>query len=138
TFVCMRAEINAMLAGGGGSVINLASNFGLVGKPRIPAYVASKHGVVGLTKSAALDYAQRGIRVNAVCPGPIDTPLLRRIAAEAGPQGEAMRREVEESVPMGRVGESDEVAQVIRWLGSPAASFVTGTAIPVDGGFVVG
>ncbi|MCW2845462.1 MAG: 3-oxoacyl-[acyl-carrier protein] reductase [Nocardioides sp.] len=138
TFLCMRAEINAMLAGGGGSVINLASNFGLVGKPRIPAYVASKHGVVGLTKSAALDYAQRGIRVNAVCPGPIDTPLLRKIAADAGPQGEAMRREVEESVPMGRVGESDEVAQVIGWLASPAASFVTGTAIPVDGGFVVG
>jgi len=139
TFLCLRAEIRAMLASDrGGAVVNLASNFGLVGKERIPAYVASKHGVVGLTKSAALDYARHGIRVNAVCPGPIDTPLLRKIAEDAGEQGAAMRREVEQSVPMGRVGKSDEVASAISWLCSDEAVFVTGTAFPVDGGFVVG
>jgi NAD(P)-dependent dehydrogenase (short-subunit alcohol dehydrogenase family) len=138
TFLSMRAEITAMLASGGGSIVNLASNFGLVGKVRIPAYCASKHGVIGLTKSAALDYAQSGIRINAVCPGPIDTPLLQKVAADAGEQGAAMRREVEESVPMGRVGYADEVAEAIGWLCSDAASFVTGTAMPVDGGFVVG
>jgi NAD(P)-dependent dehydrogenase (short-subunit alcohol dehydrogenase family) len=139
TFLAVREEIRAMLgAGNGGSVVNLASNFGLVGKQRIPAYCASKHGVIGLTKSAALDYAKSGIRVNAVCPGPIDTPLLSGIETAMGASGAAMRREVEESVPMGRIGLASEVGELIAWLCSDAASFVTGTAVPVDGGFVVG
>lgn len=139
TFLCLRAEVQAMLdAGNGGSVVNIASNFGLVGKQRIPAYAASKHGVIGLTKSAALDYATQGIRINAVCPGPIDTPLLQAIADEAGTAGSAMRREVEASVPMNRVGLAGEVGAAVAWLCSGAASFVTGAAIPVDGGFVVG
>jgi NAD(P)-dependent dehydrogenase (short-subunit alcohol dehydrogenase family) len=139
TFLCLRAEVKAMLtAGNGGSVVNIASNFGLVGKERIPAYAASKHGVIGLTKSAALDYATRGIRINAVCPGPIDTPLLQAIAEEAGPAGSAMRQEVEASVPMNRVGLAGEVGAAVAWLCSDAASFVTGAAIPVDGGFVTG
>jgi NAD(P)-dependent dehydrogenase (short-subunit alcohol dehydrogenase family) len=127
-----------LAAGNGGSVVNLASNFGLVGKQRIPAYCASKHGVIGLTKSAALDYAKSRIRVNAVCPGPIDTPLLSGIETAMGAAGAAMRQEVEDSVPMGRVGQADEVGALIAWLCSDAASFVTGTAVPVDGGFVVG
>lgn len=139
TFLCLRAEVNAMLnAGHGGSVVNIASNFGLVGKERIPAYTASKHGVIGLTRSAALDYATQGIRINAVCPGPIDTPLLQAIAEEAGPAGSAMRQEVEASVPMKRIGLAGEVGAAVAWLCSDAASFVTGTAIPVDGGFVTG
>lgn len=139
TFLCLRAEVQAMLnAGHGGSVVNIASNFGLVGKERIPAYAASKHGVIGLTKSAALDYATQGIRINAVCPGPIDTPLLQAIADEAGPAGSAMRQEVEASVPMKRVGLAGEVGAAVAWLCSSAASFVTGAAIPVDGGFVTG
>ncbi|MCU1606788.1 MAG: 3-oxoacyl-[acyl-carrier protein] reductase [Modestobacter sp.] len=139
TFLSVRAEIQAMLdAGNGGSVVNLASNFGLVGKERIPAYCASKHGVIGLTKSAALDYAKSGIRINAVCPGPIDTPLLSGIETAMGAAGAAMRQEVEDSVPMGRVGLAAEVGELIAWLCSDAASFVTGAAVPVDGGFVVG
>lgn len=138
TFLCLREEIRAMLGNGGGAVVNLASNFGLVGKERIPAYCASKHGVVGLTKTAALDYAQSGIRVNAVCPGPIDTPLLQAIADEAGEAGTAMRREVEQSVPMKRVGTPEEVAALVTWLCTDAASYVTGAAVSVDGGFVVG
>ncbi|MCW2534990.1 MAG: NAD(P)-dependent dehydrogenase, short-chain alcohol dehydrogenase family [Modestobacter sp.] len=138
TFLSLRAEIAAMLPGGGGSIVNLSSNFGLVGKKRIPAYNASKHGVIGLTKSAAMDYAEAGIRVNAVCPGPTRTPMLDVIAQDAGGQGDAMLREVEESVPMGRMGTAEEVAAAIAWLCSDAAAFVTGTALPVDGGFVVG
>lgn len=137
TFLAMQAEIDAMVEGGG-SVVNLASNFGLVGKVRIPAYCASKHGVLGLTKSAALDYADRNIRVNAVCPGPVDTPLLRRIAEEAGEGGSAMRAEVQAQVPMGRVGTAEEIGRVVAFLCSDAASFITGAAVPVDGGFVVG
>jgi NAD(P)-dependent dehydrogenase (short-subunit alcohol dehydrogenase family) len=138
TFLSMQVEIEAMLQTGGGSIVNVASNFGLVGKSRIPAYCASKHGVVGLTKAAALDYAFHGIRVNAVCPGPVDTPLLRGIADGAGTRGAAMRAEVEASVPLGRVGEPDEIGRAIACLCSGAASFVTGAAMPVDGGFVVG
>ncbi|MFI6353587.1 SDR family NAD(P)-dependent oxidoreductase [Streptomyces sp. NPDC050743] len=138
TFLAMQAEIEAMTRSGGGSIVNLASNFGLVGKQRIPAYCASKHGVVGLTKAAALDCAAQGIRINAVCPGPVDTPLLRGIADGAGARGTAMRAEVEASVPLGRVGGPDEIGRAVAFLCSDAASFITGAAVPVDGGFVTG
>lgn len=138
TFLCMREQIGVMLPRGTGSIVNIASNFGLVGKKGVPAYCASKHGVVGLTKSAALDYADRGIRINAVCPGPTVTPMFDKIVEESGDRARTMLADVERSVPMGRLGTVDDIAAAVTWLCSDAASFVTGTAMPVDGGFVVG
>ncbi|WP_217914186.1 SDR family oxidoreductase [Miltoncostaea marina] len=128
---CMRAEIPAMLEGGGGSIVNCASIAGLVGFAGSPAYVASKHGVVGLTRAAALDYARRGIRVNAVCPGVIDTAMVDRYT-HGDPQLEAGLRSGE---PMGRMGAPGEIADAVVWLCSGGASFVTGQAIAVDGGW---
>lgn len=138
TFLCMREQIRVMLPQGTGSIVNISSNFGLVGKKGVPAYCASKHGVIGLTKSAALDYATQGIRINAVCPGPTTTPMFDKIVQESGDRARAMLQEVEDSVPMGRLGAADDIAAAVTWLCSDAASFVTGTAMPVDGGFVVG
>lgn len=138
TFLCMREQIGVMLARGSGSIVNIASNFGLVGKKGVPAYCASKHGVIGLTKSAALDYADHGIRINAVCPGPTMTPMFDKIVEESGDRARTMLDEVESSVPMGRLGAADDIAAAVTWLCSDAASFVTGTAMSVDGGFVVG
>lgn len=135
-FLSMKEELALMLPQGSGAIVNLSSNFGLVGKTRVPAYNASKHGVIGLTKNAALDYAPSGIRVNAVCPGPTSTPMLDTIALQPGSGGEAMLKEVEQRVPMGRLGTADEVAAAIAWLCSSEASWVTGTAMSVDGGFV--
>ncbi|MHA6795713.1 SDR family NAD(P)-dependent oxidoreductase [Pseudonocardia bannensis] len=138
TFLCMREQIRVMLPQGAGSIVNISSNFGLVGKKGIPAYCASKHGVIGLTKSAALDYAAHGIRINTVCPGPTTTPMFDKIVEESGDRARTMLQEVESSVPMGRLGMADDIAAAVTWLCSDAASFVTGTAMPVDGGFVVG
>jgi NAD(P)-dependent dehydrogenase (short-subunit alcohol dehydrogenase family) len=138
TFLCMREQIRVMLPHGTGSIVNISSNFGLVGKKGVPAYCASKHGVIGLTKSAALDYATQGIRINAVCPGPTTTPMFDKIVQESGDRARVMLQEVEDSVPMGRLGAADDIAAAVTWLCSDAASFVTGTAMPVDGGFVVG
>ncbi len=131
-FLGMKYGIAAMLQHGGGSIINNASVAGLIGFPAIPAYCASKGGVVQLTKTAALEYATRGIRVNCVCPGVIDTPMVDRFThgqAEASAAMAAME-------PVGRMGTSLEVAQLALYLASDRASFVTGAAIPVDGGFV--
>jgi NAD(P)-dependent dehydrogenase (short-subunit alcohol dehydrogenase family) len=125
-YLCMKYEIPAMLAGGGGAIVNMASTAGLRGVPGIGAYVASKHGVIGLTKSVALDYAQRGIRVNAVAPGPIGT---KRLALS-----DEQRERVVGAVPMRRVGRAEEVAAAAVWLCSDQAAFVTGATIPVDGG----
>ena len=129
-FLCMKYEIPAMLAGGGGAIVNMSSGAGLRGVPRIGAYVASKHGVIGLTKSAALDYAAHGIRVNAVAPGPIDT---KRLAITEG-----QRERIVGAVPLQRVGRPEEVAAAVVWLCSDQASFITGAAIPVDGGKLAG
>jgi NAD(P)-dependent dehydrogenase (short-subunit alcohol dehydrogenase family) len=131
-FLCMQQEIRQMLTQGkGGSIINCASVAGLVGISNIPAYVASKHGVVGLTKAAALEVASAGIRVNAVCPGAIATPMLDRFV---GGKDEA-RAAMLANEPVGRVGSADEIADAVLWLAGHGASFTTGQAIAVDGGW---
>lgn len=130
-WLCMKAEIPRMLASGG-SIVNCSSIAGLVGFAGSPAYVASKHGLIGLTKTAALDYATAGIRVNAVCPGVIDTPMIDRFThGEAAAEAALTAME-----PVGRIGRPEEIAGAVLWLCSEAASFVTGVALPVDGGFV--
>jgi NAD(P)-dependent dehydrogenase (short-subunit alcohol dehydrogenase family) len=130
-FNCMRAEIAAMLAGDGGAIVNTASGVGVIGVPGQGPYVAAKHGVVGLTRVAALDYAPRGIRINAVCPGAIETPIFEQAAA-ADPE---LRGLMEAGHPIGRLGRPDEIADAVVWLVSDASSFVTGQAILVDGGY---
>ena len=128
---CMRAELRQMLAQGGGAIVNCASSAGLVGTVMLPAYIASKHGVVGLTRSAALDYARHDIRVNAVCPGMIDTPMWdRAISAE-------LTEELLKTDVMGRLGQPEEIASAVLWLCSEQASFVNGHAMAIDGGFTV-
>jgi NAD(P)-dependent dehydrogenase (short-subunit alcohol dehydrogenase family) len=127
-FYCMRYELPAMVERGGGAIVNMASILGSVGFANSPAYVAAKHGVVGLTKNAALEYATRGIRVNSVGPGFIMTPLLERSLDEAA------RQAVGNLHPVKRMGTPEEVAEAVVWLCSDAASFVTGSALTVDGG----
>ncbi len=131
-FLGMKYGIAAMLANGGGSIINTASVAGLVGFPGLPAYCASKGGVIQLTKTAALEYATQNIRVNAICPGVIWTPMVGRIT---GGSDEA-RRQFAEIEPVGRMGTPEEVAAMALFLASDESSFVTGAALPVDGGFV--
>ena len=129
---CMRHEIPRMLERGGGAIVNMSSVAGLVGFATTPAYTASKHGVVGLTKTAALEYAEQGIRVNAVCPGVIDTEMVERFTG-GQPEAEAAMVATE---PVGRLGRPEEIADTVVWLCSDRSSFVTGQAIAVDGGFV--
>ena len=129
-WLCMKYEIPQMLKQGGGAIVNTASAAGLVGYPRGAAYVASKHGVVGLTKTAALEYAKAGVRVNAVCPGAIDTPMMGRITSHRPHRAERMAA----AEPVGRLGRPEEIAEAVVWLCSEAASFVTGQAMAVDGG----
>jgi NAD(P)-dependent dehydrogenase (short-subunit alcohol dehydrogenase family) len=130
-WLCMRYEIPQMLKQGGGAIVNAASIWGLVGAPGASAYVASKHGVVGLTRAAALEYAPQGIRINAVNPGTIRTPILDPFIA-AMPDFESM---MTARHPIGRIGLPEEVAQAVVWLCSDAASFVVGQNLPVDGGY---
>ena len=131
-WLCLKYEIPQMLKQGGGAIVNTASVAGLVGFQGIPAYVASKHGVAGLTKTAALEYAKAGIRVNAVCPGVIHTPMVER-AFRASPQ---MAEAAIAMEPVGRLGKPEEIAEAVVWLCSDAASFVTGLPMVVDGGLV--
>lgn len=136
TFLCMRAEIDAMLKTGGGTIVNLSSVAGLIGFPGLSPYVASKHGVIGLTKNAALEYGTSGIRVNAVCPGGIDTRMLDSLASQATNGAQSSAEMMDPLHPIGRIGTPEEVAELIVWLCSSRSSFVTGAIIPVDGGFV--
>lgn len=127
-FYCLRSEIPAIVASGGGSIVNLSSILGLNGMAGRSAYAAAKHGVVGLTKSAALDYAKTGLRINAVAPGYVDTPLLKDRTADE-------RQSIAQMHPMGKMAEPREIAEVIAFLLSSRASFVTGQTYLVDGGY---
>src|SRR6266705_1326596 len=131
---CMKFELQVMRKQGSGPIVNCSSLGGLVGGAERGIYHAAKHGVIGFTKSAALEYAARGIRINAVCPGLIWTPMADQMVA-AG-QGEALKA-MEKSIPMGRVGRPEEIADAVLWLCSDAASYVTGQSISVDGGFIM-
>ena len=133
-FLCMKYEIRQMLAqGGGGAIVNIASTNSFRPQPHQSAYTASKHGVLGMTKNAAIDYAPDGIRINAICPGAIDTPMLRAAIERRGrdPQEVAGRLSV-----LGRFGEPDEIAKAALWLCSDDSSFTVGHALAVDGGYL--
>jgi NAD(P)-dependent dehydrogenase (short-subunit alcohol dehydrogenase family) len=130
-FYCMKYEIPAILKSGGGVIINMASILGRVGFADSPAYVTSKHGVVGLTQNAAVEYGKQGIRVNAVGPGFIRTPMIQEII-----QDPATRDMLVGLHPIGRLGEPEEVAELVIWLSSEKASYVTGAYYPVDGGYL--
>ena len=129
-FLCMKYEIPLMLKRGHGAIVNMSSIAGLVGLKKNIAYVAGKHGVVGLTRAAALEYAEAGIRINAVCPGFVRTPILK---LDSMPE---MERRYLTAEPMGRLGRPEEIAAAVVWLCSDAASFVTGHMLSVDGGLV--
>jgi len=130
---CMKFELRQMLKQGSGAIVNCSSIGGLVGGARRGTYQASKHGVLGLTKSAALDYAARGIRINAVCPGIIHTPMLDRMMTTQADALGAMLKDV----PIGRLGRPEEIANAVLWLCSSAASFMIGHALAVDGGYTI-
>jgi NAD(P)-dependent dehydrogenase (short-subunit alcohol dehydrogenase family) len=130
-WACMKHELAVMREQGSGAIVNCSSLGGLVGLPGRAAYHASKHGVIGLTKSAALEYAPRGIRINAVCPGTIATPMVEDMIAA----GELDHDEAVADQPINRLGRADEIAAAVLWLCSPGASFVVGVSLPVDGGY---
>ena len=130
-WACMKHELRQMREQGSGAIVNCSSLGGLVGNPGRASYHATKHGVLGLTKSAALEYAPRGIRINAVCPGTIETPMVADMIAN----GELTVADAEAGQPIGRLGRGDEIAAAVLWLCSPGASLVVGVALPVDGGY---
>lgn len=130
-WLCMKYQIPQMLKQGSGVIVNCSSVAGLMGFAGIPAYTASKHGVIGLTKAAALELASKQIRVNAICPGVIDTPMVEHYV-----QGDAeLKKQMTANEPVGRMGRPEEIADAVLWLCSSRASFVTGVALPVDGGW---
>jgi len=130
---CMKYELRQMRQQGSGAIVNCSSIGGLIGLPGRGVYHASKHGVIGLTRSAALEYASKGIRINAVCPGTINTPMVAEMLAK---EPDAMKEILREQ-PIGRLGEPEEIAAAVLWLCSPGASFVIGHALAVDGGFTI-
>ena len=129
-FLCMKYEIPLMLNNGGGAIVNTSSGAGIIGIKGSPAYTAAKHGVIGLTRATALDYAAQNIRVNVVCPGYIDTPMMERFTGDTA-EG---RAKVISEEPIGRMGRPEEIANAVVWLCSEAAGFVVGSAMVVDGG----
>lgn len=133
-WLCMKYQLPQMIAQGGGAIVNNSSAAGLAGFARNPVYSASKHGVIGLSKSAALQYAKQGIRINAVCPGAIVTPMLERAFAS----GPGVKEQFESNQPTGHLGNPEQVAETVVWLCSEAASRITGVALPVDGGILSG
>ena len=134
-FLCMKHEIPRMLETGGGAIVNVASILGLVGFATAPAYTAAKHGVVGLTKVTALEYSALGVRVNALCPGFIETPMVMERGVEAGTHP-GVYQQIAELHPIKRLGRPQEMANAAVWLCSDASSFVTGHALTADGGYV--
>ncbi|HEX5899879.1 MAG TPA: SDR family NAD(P)-dependent oxidoreductase [Solirubrobacteraceae bacterium] len=130
TFLCCKHAIPGMIERGGGAIVNIASVAGLVGLPNRAAYCASKGAVIALTRAMAIDHVRQGVRVNAVCPGTVDSPWVRRLVDEAGESLDALRARQ----PMGRLGSTDEVAQAVLYLASDAAAFVTGAGLVIDGG----
>ena len=128
----MKDELRQMRTQGHGAIVNCSSNGGLIGNPGLASYHGTKHGVIGLTSSAALDYAARGVRVNAVCPGTIDTPMVAAMLERGALDMEALMA----VTPMKRLGRPEEIAEAVLWLCSPASAYVTGVALPVDGGYV--
>lgn len=133
-FLCIKYQVKAMLGTGGGAIVNTASSLGQVAIPCASEYVAAKHGVVGLTRAAGADYGARGIRVNAVLPGIIKTPLIERLMGE--PSFAALKDRLIARHPMGRFGEPSEVGEAVAWLLSDAASFMNGAAVACDGGYL--
>lgn len=133
-FLCMKYEIPLMLASGGGAIVNTSSGAGVIGIDGQAAYAAAKHGVIGLTKSAALDYAKANIRINAVCPGIIDTPMMDRFS---GGTTEGRQRVIDQE-PVGRMGRPEEIGSAVLWLCSSDAAFTVGHALVVDGGQTIG
>ncbi len=133
TWACMKYELRQMREQGSGAVVNCSSISGLIGAAGRTSYHASKHAIIGLTTSAALEYAARGIRVNVICPGTIDTPMVDALVEK----GELDRSQAVAKMPINRIAKADEVASVVLFLCSPGASFIVGVALPVDGGFVV-
>ena len=131
-WLCLKYQIPELIKAGGGSIVNLSSIAGLIGFPGLPAYVASKHGVIGLTKTAALEYADKNVRVNAVCPGPIMTPMLERIMKTTP----GVREQITAGVPEHRIGQPKDVAQAILFLSTDQASYITGQSLAIDGGWV--
>jgi NAD(P)-dependent dehydrogenase (short-subunit alcohol dehydrogenase family) len=131
TWLCMKHEILQMLAQGGGAIVNTASIGGLIGAPRQPIYGTTKHAVLGMTKAAAVEYGRKGIRINAVCPGVIRTPMMER-AVERDPRRKAY---IEQAHPIGRVGEPEDIAAAVVFLSSDDASFMIGHSMVVDGGY---
>jgi NAD(P)-dependent dehydrogenase (short-subunit alcohol dehydrogenase family) len=128
-FLCMKYEIPRMLEHGGGAIVNTSSGAGVIGIKGSPAYTAAKHGVIGLTRAAALDYAAQNVRINAICPGYIDTPMIARYAAGAEGRAKVISEE-----PIGRMGRPEEIAATVVWMCSDAAAFMIGHALVVDGG----